>query len=430
MPVAQDLPTEVLYSIFELSPYRTLPGSTLSSNSTFTDIQSPAEFCSLSSLKEISLHHITLSHVCARWRDVAIGLECLWEQLYLSGNAFNPSDEDFISTTRDFLSRSSAHALSLDIMIDDPSFSSSSTITQLAENISTTLYTHIGRCHSLRLFASDLVISAILDIFMEYNISSPPIHPSSRHAPLSHLHIVQTTRTTGQSTFPLDLTLVAPQLTFLRVEHAEISAFPRWHLHSVALIDSFLSYHSHFQLFQKSASRKLLLDKIFIPGGIPYVRRLMEQPPSLITSLTLSRLQCARAYEDKIGEDEQRGIYAMFFTLTLFHTLRELELTELDGVTLSGLLAMLRANPPVVFVDLCRLTLRRVDVTITRGRVNLATALVHAFPGVCEVVLEDVEGGEVLVGLWKSSPMMQYGSQIWTRLEEMLVDGCVVQRML
>ena len=120
----------------------------------------------------------------------------------------------------------------------------------------------------------------------------------------------------------------------------------------------------------------------------------------------------------------------MFFTLTLFHTLRELELAELDAIALGGFLSMLRANPPVAFVDLRRLTLRCVDVMIKWGTVSLAMALVHAFPGVCEVVLEDVVGGEVLVGLWKSSPITQYGSQIWTRLEVMVVDGCVVQRML
>jgi hypothetical protein len=315
-------------------------------------------------------------------------------------------------------------------MIDDPSFSSSSTITRLAANISTALYTHIGRCHTLRLFGSDLIITAVLDVFMEYNLYSPPVHPTSGHSPLSHLHIVQTTQTRGRSTFSIDLSLVAPQLTFLRVEHAKISTFPRWHLHSVALIDTYLSYHDHFHLLQKSASRKLLFDKILIPGGTPYVRRVLEQPPSLITSLTLSRIQCARADEDKIGEDDQRSIYATFFTLTLFHSLRELELAELDAAALSGLLAMLRANPPVIFVDLRKLTLRCVDVMVKRGTVSLAMALVHAFPGVCDVVLEDVVGGEVLVGLWKSSPMMQYGSQIWTQLEEMMVDGCVVQRML
>jgi hypothetical protein len=99
----------------------------------------------------------------------------------------------------------------------------------------------------------------------------------------------------------------------------------------------------------------------------------------------------------------------MFFTLTLFYTLRELELAELDATALGGF----RANP---FVDLCRLTLRCMDVSmINQGTVSLAMALVHAFPGVCEVVLEDVVGGEVLVGLWKSSPITQRGSQIWTR---------------
>jgi len=49
---------------------------------------------------------------------------------------------------------------------------------------------------------------------------------------------------------------------------------------------------------------------------------------------------------------------------------------------------------------------------------------------VCEVVLGDVVRGEVLVGLWKSSPIMQYGSQIWTWLEVMMVDKCVAQGML
>ena len=423
MPVAQELPTEVLYSIFELNARRISPGTSLSTNSTFTDMQS----CSLPSLREISLHCITLAHVCARWRDVAIGLQSLWGQFYLGRNAFH---EDFISTTHDFLSRSSIHSLYLDITIDDPSFSSSSTITRLAKNISTVLHTHVGRCHTLRLHGSDLIVTAVLDVFMEYNLPSSPLHPSSRHSPLSHLHIIQTIQTRRHSTFPTDLSLVAPQLTFLRVERAAISTFPRWHLHSVALIDTFLPYHSHFHLLHQSSSKTLLFDKVLIPGGLPYVWRLLEQPASPITSLTLSRLQCARAYEDKIGEDEQTEIYAMFFTLTIFHTLRELEIAELDAAALGGFLAMLRANPPVAFVDLRRLTLRCVDITIKRGTVSLAMALVHAFPGVSEVVLDNVAGGEVLVGLWKSSSMIQYGSQIWSRLEEIMVDGCVVQKVL
>ena len=120
----------------------------------------------------------------------------------------------------------------------------------------------------------------------------------------------------------------------------------------------------------------------------------------------------------------------MFFTLTIFHTLRELEIAELDAAALGGFLAMLRANPPVAFVDLRRLTLRCVDITIKRGTVSLAMALVHAFPGVSEVVLDNVAEGEVLVGMWKSSSMIQYGSQIWSRLEEIMVDGCVVQKVL
>ena len=120
----------------------------------------------------------------------------------------------------------------------------------------------------------------------------------------------------------------------------------------------------------------------------------------------------------------------MFFTLTLFHTLRELELAELDATALDGFLAMLRANPPVVFVDLCKLTLRCVDVMIKQGTVSLAMALVHVFPGVCEVVLEDVVGAKVLVGLWKSNPITQHGSQTWARLEVMVVDGYIVQRMV
>ena len=91
---------------------------------------------------------------------------------------------------------------------------------------------------------------------------------------------------------------------------------------------------------------------------------------------------------------------------------------------------MLRANPPVTFVDLRWLTLRCVDVMINQGTASLLTGVVHAFPGVCEVVLENVMGGEALAGLWKSSPITQYGSHIWTRLEVLMVDGCVVQRML
>jgi len=432
MPAVQELPTEVLCLIFELSASElccALPGPSPSSTPISTDIQSPAEFCSLPSLKEFSLHCIALSSVCARWRYVAIGLQCLWDRVYLNCNAFNANNDDIISTTSEFLSRSSTHPLSLDIMIDDPSLSASSTITQLAEDISTALYKHIGRCHSLRLFGSDLIVTAVFDVFMEYNLSSP-VFPHSRHSPLSHLHVVQTAQSVGQPTFPTDLSLVAPQLISLRVEHARISSFPRWQLHSVALIDTFLSYQNHFHLLQKSAARHILLDKILIPGGIPYVRRLLDQPVSPVISLTLSRLQCVRVEKEGQREDEQRDIYAMFFTLTIFQTLRELELAGLDASALSGFLAMLRASPPVVFMNLRRLTLRCVDVMVKRGTTSLAMAIVHAFPGVCEVVLEDVVGGEVLVGLWKSNPVVQYGLQVWTQLEEMLVDGDVVQRML
>src|SRR5437016_11653729 len=91
MPAVQDLPTEVLCLIFELSASRlfcALPGTGLpSSTLTSTDIQSPAEFCSLPSLKEFSLHCIALSSVCVRWRCVAIGLQCLWDRIYLNCNA-------------------------------------------------------------------------------------------------------------------------------------------------------------------------------------------------------------------------------------------------------------------------------------------------------------------------------------------------------
>jgi hypothetical protein len=310
-------------------------------------------------------------------------------------------------------------------MIDDPS----STITRLAENISSALYEHIGRCRSLRLFGSDLIITAVFDVFMEYNLPSSPFLPHSCYSPLSHLHVVQTARSVGQPTFPTDLGLVAPKLTTLRVEHARIATFPRWHLHSVALIDTFLSYKNHFHLLQKSAVRHLLLDAILIPGGTPYVRRLLEQPSSPVISLTLSRLRSEHAEKDGQREDEQRDVYAMFFTLTIFNTLQELELAGLDAPALSGFLAMLRASPPLVFANLRRLTLRCVDVLVKRGTTSLAMTIVHAFPGVCEVVLEDVVGGEVLVGLWKSNPVIQYGLQVWTQLEEMLVDGDVVQRM-
>ena len=117
------------------------------------------------------------------------------------------------------------------IMIDDPSSSTSSTITRLVENISTALYTHIGCCRTLRLY---LMLTAVLDVFMEYNLSSSTLHPYSCHSPLSHLHIVQTTQTGCRSTFSMNLSLVAPQLTFLRIEHAKFSTFPGWNLHSIA----------------------------------------------------------------------------------------------------------------------------------------------------------------------------------------------------
>ncbi|KAF8956213.1 hypothetical protein BDZ97DRAFT_1925687 [Flammula alnicola] len=387
MRAVHELPTEILCAIFELSAsgLSADPISPSPSESQTRTGSVWADFCALPSLKELSLHCIVLSHVCIQWRYIAIDLQALWARLHLGRNAFK-NDCDTKQTTSLFLTRSKSLPLSLDITIDDPATTSDF---HLHENcIHEVLHDHVRRCHSLRLLSSDLVITEILDVFIDFNLFTSPL--DVHHTPLSHLHVVQTATSTDQPTFPSDLSLVAPHLVSLRVQGVQVSAYPHRRLHDVALVDAFLPYQNHFHLFMKDRSGPT------------------------ITTLVFSELQC-------IGPGgHHRDLYGMFFTLSLYYTLQELELSNLTDTAVSGLVGILRPSPPLVFSELRRLTLRGLEV-------SRSTVLVLAvsFPAISEMVLEDVSGANILVyDIWKTG--MHHG--VWPQLEEILLDGVIVRR--
>ncbi|KDR69951.1 hypothetical protein GALMADRAFT_145004 [Galerina marginata CBS 339.88] len=454
MPAVHDLPTEILCAIFELSAAEVghiagrhssyiaqSPAPSTSSTSAAaattaeTHAAPPADttnFCALPSQKDFLLHCIALSHVCARWRYVAIDLQALWTRLTLGRNAFvsrNYTDVKATDTTALFLSRSADLPINLDIAfsLDDPPLPLSwIQKSRYEENIRRVLLPHIQRFHSLRLMSSELVITAVLDVFLERNLSSSP--NDTAYTPLTHLHLVQilpSSSITSTSTasaipqcvqpfFPPDLSLVAPHLTTLRVDGVPISAFPRWRLEHVALRDTFLSYQNHFHLFMKTRISRLVLHRVMIPGGLPYVRRLIKQHASSVTTLSLSELRCAGP------ADEHQDIYTLFFTLSLYHTLRDLELAGLSQEAMVGLVVMLGASPLVVFVELRRLVLKGLDVSLSAGE-----AMAAAFPAVSEMVLECVKGApELVYGLWQGNV------GIWPELVEVSLDGELVKRSM
>lgn len=413
MPPAVELPTEILCAIFEistsqfsLSPSLMFPASTAE---TRRALRLPfnvtgSDFCALPSLKDLTLHCLALSHVCSRWRQVAVDMQSLWALLHIGSNAVKRHLE---RTTAALLARSSPLPLFLDIAVQEYS--------DLEPNqscIRDTLHEHVHRCHSLRIVSSDLIITDIFDAFVDHTLSNLPIRED--RSLLTKIHVVQTSTTLLKPSFPSNLNLVAPSLVSLRSCCASISTYPRWRLQDVFIEEIHLSYHNHFHLFMQTPTKRLILHRIIIPIGTPYVRRVIDQKKSSVVSLVLSELQCIGPAEEK------QNLYSTFFTLSLCPNLQELELAGLDSPALSGLLEFLRPSPPLVFSELRKLTLRGIDIPRRATVLTMASA----FPALSEMVLEStLSGASTLVyDTW----MSLHG--IWPQLHEIVLNGEVVRR--
>ncbi|PPQ95013.1 hypothetical protein CVT25_000477 [Psilocybe cyanescens] len=431
----QGLPTEILCAIFELSTIGlTTETSHIESRSltrrrrsTYPIVSGPKPIA-LPSHKQIFLHCITISHVCKRWRYIAIDLHDLWTRIHLCHNAFiskNYNDSQATETTSMFLSRSANLPLYLDITfaLNDPLALSWIQKSRYEENIRRVLLPHIGRCLSLRLVSSDFIVTAVLDVFLERNLSSSP--NDIGYTPLSHLHLAKVAPSSrrggpdspdhghGQPIYPPDLSIVAPHLKSLYIDDVQIAVFPRWCLETLFLNNTFISYQNHFHVFMKTRITMLVLHRVTIPGGLPYVRRLIAHHASSVRSLCLSELRCGGP------EAEHEDMYTLFFALSLYRTLRELELSGLSQDAMSGLSLMLSANSALVFTDMQKLILRSVKLEATT-----VADLTTSFPALNELVLERMdEGSDLVNNSWKGNPA------IWPELTEIHVDDKMVKRI-
>ncbi|KAF9482988.1 hypothetical protein BDN70DRAFT_874408, partial [Pholiota conissans] len=273
----------------------------------------------------------------------------------------------------------------------------------------------VRRCHSLRVVSSDLVITDVFDAFVEHNLSN--FNPLRPHAsPLRSIHVVQTSTSRVRLAFPSDLDAVSPNLVALRVQSAGVSAYPHWHLQNVFLDGTHLSYHNHHHLFMKTCTKRLVLHRVTIPGGLPYVRRLIDPKTSTVLSLALSELRC-------IGpQREHQNLFAMFFTLTLYHNLQELELCALPPSAVAGLIESLRPPIPLVFTELRKLTLRAVHIPSR----DMVLALAQSFPALREIELENtLEATSILVQeVWTVGAVQG----VWPEVDRFVVNGESVRR--
>ncbi|KAF8148676.1 hypothetical protein B0H34DRAFT_206408 [Crassisporium funariophilum] len=398
------LPTEIICSIFSFSNESLIHKHHLPLPS--PHVESPnspmSDFCVLPSLQKAMNHSISLSHVCVRWRHIAVDLSTLWTRIFLNHNAFND-----VHTTSNFTARSTNLPLYLDISLDDALHP----IDSFEDKTAHILMGHVCRCQTLRLLGSDFDLNVILDVFLDYNISSSPNITS--YTPLSHLHLMRK-GPSDKITFPPDLNLVSPHLTSLRVFGAHVAAYPRWSIRNVALINTFISCRNYHHLLQMSGTRKMVLERVTIPDQVPHIRGgLGGSRPSSVTSLTFSDLQCAP------GESHHREIFSTFFTISTVITLQELEIVKLNEKALEAFIAVLRVSPPLIFPELARLTLRFIRV----GRMAV-TAMSRSFPMVSEMVLEEVGGGAtILFDAWRND-----GSGVWPQLSEIFLDQKLIKR--
>lgn len=426
MALAQELPTEILCAIFEQSILHPTEGS--SATSTATEPQSPTplgpsptepnKFCAIpASYKDPLAQSIILSQVCVRWRDIAIDLQSLWTRIHLGPNAFVSQDNnDTVATemTDNILSRSGRLSLFLDVSFTLKDPISYARKVRYETNIRHSLLPHVERCLTLRLVSNDIIIAAVLDVFLEHNLSSP-----LKNSVLSELHLEQTvptnhTQLSGHClvTFPTDLSVIAPYLKTLYVKGSQVALFPRWRLRILSLNDIFISYRNHFHLFMKTSMTKLVLHRVTIPGGEPYVSRITSNYLPTLTSLTLSELRCSGP------EDDHQNMYTLFFVCSIYSSLQELELSGLSRDAMVGLYVMLRVNSTMVLDQLRALTLRKVKLDVV-----LTTAITVSFPVVESLILDRVDGGSKLVfDVWRKR------REVWPQLSEITLDAEIVGR--
>ncbi|KAF8186779.1 hypothetical protein BJ912DRAFT_1060054 [Pholiota molesta] len=197
------------------------------------------------------------------------------------------------------------------------------------------------------------VITDVFDAFVGHTLSESR-RPSrgQQRSPLARVCVVQTATTRARPSVRPSRPTWVYWSRRASSRCAAISAYPRWRLREVFLEDIGLSYHSHFRLFVRTTAARLVLHRIGIPGGTPYVRRVVHQGGSSVVALVVSELRCLGP--DSEGEEKQVR-YSTFFALSLCPNLQELELAGLDEQAFAGLLAFLRPPPVLVFWELRKL---------------------------------------------------------------------------
>ena len=316
--------------------------------------------------------------------------------------------------TDQILTRSAALSICLDIALAPGDSSRLS-----AKSISRALLPNVARIHALKIAGNQHLITAVLDVFLECNLKASS---SQSYASLSRLQVILIENNADglvvknadahQPFFPPDLSLISPYLSSLRIDCLQVGSFPRWRLQDVVLENTHLSWKNHFHLLAKTPANKLILNRVTIPTGGPYVRHLQPHAnTSSVTFLSLSDLRC------DAPEHQRKDMYRTFFALSLYTDLQELIIAHLSREAMAAFLAIFGSNHAVTLSAVHRLVLRRVKVNARAGE-----TLAGALPLIREMWLDDVDGSEEFIRIWKHSVA------VWPQLTEITLDGEVLQR--
>ncbi|CAA7269698.1 unnamed protein product [Cyclocybe aegerita] len=302
---------------------------------------------------------------------------------------------------------------------------------------------------------------AVLDTFVDHMLINPLIGAVS--SKLSALHIIRTSShiPTSHTTcyYPPDLGVIAPNVTTLRIDGTLVSVLPRWHLcHATLAKGAFLSYKSHYSIFNCSAVTTLVLDGAVIPSTTPHVRGITDRRESSVRDLVVSdlRLQLPQPLPhmpvDNSGGNEDEGgqgvaagdeggttnhpipqftaeyrsdAYSTFFALSLHCALVSLTLAHLSQDAIVGFVAVLLYNGlPTTCPELRELRIRG----ILFGRMAYE-GMTRAFPNLSDIELEDVGGRRVVFfDVWRNGVSARPQQQVWPMLGEVMLDGELISR--
>ncbi|KAF4623865.1 hypothetical protein D9613_001323 [Agrocybe pediades] len=457
MSILDDLPPEILCAIFELclldseidgrrpsvansADSEGMPAAVLEALGFMSTGLNDDDFCKLPIEKQSTiLQSLALSHVCARWRHVALEFPLMWTRIRLGRRAFitkqnskssDTDSSDLVEITSQLLSRSAPLPLHLDIdfLPNEPIHLPLTGMQKRRNdtNIKLVLSEYTDRSYSLRIASDETIITSVLDVFVDRNISKPTDSKTRpTYAPLSILDITlvhsqgkslwQRREDNAGPSFPADIGIVAPNLTSLRIDGLQISSLPRYELRKAYIANTSLPYTlQHHLLFNTNIS-KLVLHRIAIPCKRPYRSRAILNPtPSSIASLCLSELQCPAAAGPA---NDHIDIYSHFFAMSFSPSLLELELAGLSNNAMDGLMRMM-LDVTTKLCNVRKLTLRSLPIS----RVEVGLFLSDVFPGVNELTMHGVRAPWFLTELW------QRDMATWPQLTEMVVDLETVKR--